>query len=78
VTYWPQSPPAQPGDTLVFAPQQLITVQKDILLSGLSAASVVTATVIDQGFSEVPEPTTYAAVFGLGLVGFSILRKRLV
>jgi hypothetical protein len=78
VTYHPQSPPGQLGDTLVFAPQQVITVQKDIFLSGLSDQTVASATIIDQGFSEVPEPGTYAAVFGLGLVGFSILRKRLV
>ncbi len=78
LSFHPQSPPGQMGETLVFAPQQVITVQKDIFLSGLSAGSVASATVIDQGFSEVPEPGTYAAVFGLGLVGFSILRKRLV
>lgn len=78
VTYHPQSPPPQLGDIATFAPQQVITVQKDIFLQGLSAGSDVSATVIEQGFSEVPEPGTYAAVFGLGLVGFSILRKRLV
>ncbi len=69
-----QDPPGEALDELVFPNQQWLTVEKNINLTGLSPNTVVTATLIDQGFS-VPEPTTYAGVFGLGLAGYTLVRR---
>jgi hypothetical protein len=70
----PQDPPPEPLDVLVFPSEQTLTVEKNINLTGLMPGSLITMTILDQGFS-VPEPTTYAGVFGLGLAGYTFFRR---
>ncbi len=70
----PQDPPPEALDNLIFPSQQVLTVEKNINLTGLDPATVATVTIVDQGFS-VPEPATYAGLFGLGLLGYTFLRR---
>jgi hypothetical protein len=70
--------PAKFSDVLLLAqPQQELWLQKDILVSGNgdSISDMASVTIIDQTFSQVPEPAsvTLAAV---GLLGLICLHRR--
>jgi hypothetical protein len=58
--------------TTSFAPQTAILVTKDVLIMGGSAGANVS--VINQGFSAVPEPTSMA-LLGIGMTGFLAFRR---
>lgn len=72
----PMDPPGEElqGDLLVFDPVSKVYVSKDILLVS-NQGGLVGATVITQGFSQVPEPGTML-LLGSGLVGLGSLGLR--
>jgi hypothetical protein len=67
-------PPAQPGDQLILkvggvpTPVVRADITKDVRLDA-AAGDKVTLSLIEQRFSQVPEPRTYALMLGLGLAG---------
>jgi hypothetical protein len=67
------APPQTLADVINWTPVSKVWVNKDILMAA-GANSMVAATIIYQGFS-VPEPSTYAMLAGLGLVGFALYRR---
>jgi hypothetical protein len=65
------------GSTNIVPPVTELWVQKDVIVTGGSAANgFASISVIDQTYSQVPEPTTVLLV-GLGLLGLvAVNRKR--
>lgn len=63
--------------TVFAVPQIKIFVQKDIVAAGNApgTGNRATITIIDQTFSQIPEPTTLVLV-GMGLFGLLALRRR--
>lgn len=57
------------------APVTELSVVKDILLLSQSDTNAATISVIDQEFTLVPEPATFASML-IGLLGFGLLRCR--
>jgi hypothetical protein len=63
----PTDPPAELNDILVLGtPLKTVWVKKDIFLSGFGPNEYAVTSIIDQRYSQVPEPTT-AGCFLLGL-----------
>jgi hypothetical protein len=75
-----QDPADEPGDLTLFAPtdwSKKVFVSKDIFMEAADANSLIGATVIYQGFSQViPEPATWGWMAAVGLLGFGIYRRR--
>jgi hypothetical protein len=72
-------PPGLNSTNIVFAtPQTKIFVEKDVTVAGNGADATnnrASVTIINQTFSQIPEPPAVALV-GLGLSGFLLLRRR--
>jgi len=78
-TLLPLNPPttliagsSNPSALLSFAPVQSIFVSKDILITGGSTGESLS--VVQQGFSSIPEPTSLA-LLGIGMTGFLAFRR---
>lgn len=72
-----EDPPGEIGDTLVFSsPAKRVFVAKDIYLEAADPNSLVGATLIYQGFSQIPECGDFALIGALGLLGFGLWRRR--
>jgi len=74
-----QDPADEPGDLTLFAPadwSKKVFVSKDIYLEAADPNSLIGATVIYQGFSQIPEPATWGWMAALGLLGFGIYRRQ--
>jgi hypothetical protein len=70
-------PPPEADDHLVFSQYaKRVFVSKDIWLQAADPNSAVGATVIYQGFSQIPEPALGALFAALGLLGFGLCRRR--
>jgi len=74
-------PPAELFDTLVLnIPLQTVWVKKDILLDAPTANDYITTTIIEQRFSQVPEPGTMIAgallLLPFGASALRIFRSR--
>ena len=71
-------PPAELNDTLTLTtPLKTIWVKKDIMLVAQGSSDYALTSIIDQRFSQVPEPTTaIAGVLALLPVGFGAFRLR--
>jgi hypothetical protein len=61
-----------PSSTVSFAPVGSIFVTKDILITGGSTGESLS--VVQQGFSSIPEPTSMA-LLGIGMTGFLAFRR---
>lgn len=66
-------PPQLISDVVSWTPLAKVWVDKDMMFVA-GKDSLVAATIIYQGFT-VPEPSTYAMLAGLGLVGFALYRR---
>jgi hypothetical protein len=76
----PNDPPAELNDVLYLAnPLQQVWIKKDILFVAYGPNDYAAATIIDQRFSQVPEPTTMIAgallLLPFGASTLRILRK---
>ena len=71
-------PPAELNDILTLStPLKTVWVKKDIMLYSSGAGDTTVASIVDQRFSQVPEPTTcVAGATALLLAGWSVWRKR--
>lgn len=70
------NPPPILGDTMYFPDSAEIWASKDFVASGVNGGTGQISRVINTyGFTETPEPGTYA-LMGAGLVGIAALRRR--
>jgi hypothetical protein len=68
-------PPAELTDRLVLStPLNQVWITKDIFLSAVGPSDYIATTIIEQRFSQVPEPTT-AGCFLLGLGALTCFRR---
>ncbi|HMO83477.1 MAG TPA: PEP-CTERM sorting domain-containing protein [Lacipirellulaceae bacterium] len=68
---------AKTSDSATFAPVVKLNVTKDILAIAAAGNSLpARATVIDQSFTQIPEPTSLALLGMTGLAMVSVVRRR--
>jgi len=73
---WLHTSLASPVDsTILLRDAMHLTVLKDILTFSFTPDSLAEISLVDQYFSQVPEPTLMAVV-GLGLTGLGLIRRR--
>jgi hypothetical protein len=74
------NPPTNLTATTYFVPPvpygTKLWIQKDVIVAGSGPSSYATISIVDQTFSQIPEPSTVLLV-GVGLLGaFAVMRRR--